>query len=334
MRTDRRHAASHIVDPCRPQRREQSGASPLRFVAQLDRRRYAGELFVGLLHHRGDPRHERRSGVSELIGDLGELRVPHVEGHLDLSREFARPRATGLLRLFEQCVALLDDAIDLETNRVVLRGERDQRVVHEPASVARPTLHDDQVVGREHGHPDRPEQIADPLQLLLVDLHPVAPDGVQLGFDQRVSRPSSWCTVARMIAWSAPTRTSASPGAPRKLVNVAKIGERLGEVRLALSVVADDHRRPRRQIELRGHVVPEVDELQMRDDQDQETTKPTSATSGNDARRQTQPNVTTRVRRRHALTPVSAANGGANPVERTRWGREDHGTRTGISRYR
>ena len=40
-----------------------------------------------------------------------------------------------------------------------------------------------------------------------------------------------------------------------------------------IHIVPDDRRRARGQVELRGHVVPEVDELEMRNDQDQETTK-------------------------------------------------------------
>ena len=122
------------------------------------------------------------------------------------------------------------------------------------------------------------------------------------------SRPSSWCTVARMIAWSAPTRINASPGCTTKARQRREVGERLCEVRLALPVVADDRRRARRQVELRGHVVPKVHQLQMRNDQDSETTEHgaqggRSRTIGRDPDNQTRCQKTaetTRVRRRHS----------------------------------
>ena len=85
----------------------------------------------------------------------------------------------------QQRVALAHDAVELEPQRVVLHGQRDQRVVEEPPPIRRAALDQRQVVGREHRHPDHAEQVAGPAQALAVDLHPVAAGRHELGLDQR-----------------------------------------------------------------------------------------------------------------------------------------------------
>ena len=236
----------------------QAALSPRRLVAQLDRRDDAGEVLVGLLHHRVEARDERRPGVAELVAELGELRVPHVEGDL---RRLVEP-AVGLL---EQGVALLHDPIELESQGVVLERQRHERVVEEAAPLAGPLLHERQVVGREHGHPHHAEQVAGARQLLAVDQHPVAARAVELGLDQHLA------TVVVEHRRPDDRRVGADPDqrvgrGAAEAVERGQVRERLGEVGLALAVVADDGGGARRELERRRDVVAEVDEVEPGDD--------------------------------------------------------------------
>ena len=142
-------------------------------------------------------------------------------------------------------VALAHDAVELEAGGVVLHGQRHQRVVEEPPPIGRAALDQRQVVGREHRDAHDTEQVAGPPQALAVDLHPVAPGRHQLGLDQR--RP----TV--VVADLGPHDRRVGADAHQRLGRCAaeagqrgQVGQRLGEVRLALTVVADDDRRARR----------------------------------------------------------------------------------------
>ena len=67
-----------------------------------------------------------------------------------------------------------------------------------------------------------PSRSRGPAQALAVDQDPVAPGAVELGLDQRARARRRARTSARTTAASAPTRTSASVGAPRKLSSVAR----------------------------------------------------------------------------------------------------------------
>ena len=66
---------------------------------------------------------------------------------------------------------------------------------------------------------------------------------------------------------------SASRGAPAEARQRREIGERLGEVRLALPVAPHDGGRPRLEIELRRHVVAELDQLEPPDDHRDDATE-------------------------------------------------------------
>ena len=66
-----------------------------------------------------------------------------------------------------------------------------------------------------------------------------------------------------MIAASWPSRTIGASLDTRCEPRVAKIGDRLGEIRLALAVAADEDVRARVEIDLGDRVVAEVDEAQV-----------------------------------------------------------------------
>ena len=179
-----------------------------------------------------------RPGVPEAVADLGQPGVPHVERH---GRRLVEP-AAGLA---QQHVALAHDAVELEAQRVVLHGQRDERVVEEAPPVAGAALDQRQVVGREHGDPHHAEQVAGPAEPLAVDLHAVAARRHQLGLDQRRRARRRRRTSARTIA---ALGADAHQRVGRRAAEAAErrqVGERLGEVRLALPVVADDDRRAR-----------------------------------------------------------------------------------------
>ena len=53
--------------------------------------------------------------------------------------------------------------------------QRHEDVVEVAPPLGRAALHQREVVGREHGDPQRPEQVAGPRSALAVDLHPVRP---------------------------------------------------------------------------------------------------------------------------------------------------------------
>ena len=93
----------------------------------------------------------------------------------------ARQAPPGLL---QQRVALAQDPLEVDTERVVLAVQCHERVVEEAAPLPRPAFHQRQVVGREDTHLDDTEEITSPLQALPVDLHTVAPGPGQLGLGE------------------------------------------------------------------------------------------------------------------------------------------------------
>ena len=74
-----------------------------------------------------------------------------------------------------------------DAQRVVAGVQRDERVVEEAPPLARAALDEREVVGREHRHPQRAEQVTGPAQRLPVDLHPVAAAGDELGLEQQLA---------------------------------------------------------------------------------------------------------------------------------------------------
>ena len=113
----------------RAPRRGRRGATAASY-AQLASTPDAGELRVRLGDERREPLDEHGAGVPELLADVGESRVPHVERDRCICVE----SPAGLL---QQGVALTDDAIELESHRVVLQRKCNKCVVDE-AYVARP----------------------------------------------------------------------------------------------------------------------------------------------------------------------------------------------------
>ena len=93
-------------------------------------------------------------GDGKGLAGLGELGVPHVERE---RRRLVEAVAAG--RLLEQGVALAQDPVDLDSQCVVARMERDQRVVEIAPPLRRAALHEREVVRREHADPQRAEQI-------------------------------------------------------------------------------------------------------------------------------------------------------------------------------
>ena len=141
--------------------------------------------------------------------------------------------------------------------------------------------------GENTRDPHHAEQLARPAQLLPVDQHPVAPVPAELELDQHlaavvVQRPSRGRRRC-----SAPTRISASSGRAAEAVERGQVGQRLGEVGLALPVEPDDGGGARMEVERRVRVVAEVDELEPGDDHACATcvTAPGRASAGTGSRR-------------------------------------------------
>ena len=112
-----------------------------------------------------------------------------------------------------------------------------------------------------------PEQVAGPYQALAIDLDPVPPTGHELGLDQ--DEPP--IVVAHVGAHDRRVRADAHQRFGRRGSEAGQgpeIGHRLREVRLALTVVADDDRRAGREREDSVAVVAEVDQLEPLDDHD------------------------------------------------------------------
>ena len=196
--------------------------------------------------------------MAELVAQLGELRVPHVEGDLRLHVE----APCGLL---QQRVALLQHTIQLEAHRVVLQGQRHQGVVHEATPFARTTLHQLEVVGRKHGDAHHPQQIAATTQALLVHLHSVAPRAVQFQLHQHLTFVGLANGGAHHGRVGAHTDECVA-GRTAKAVERREIGHRLGQVRLALAVESDDSGDARMKVEDRRLIVAEVDQFDAGDD--------------------------------------------------------------------
>ena len=241
MRADTRHTAAHVVGARFGQRGAEASLAPSRLVAQLDARHPLGKLLVGLADEGRQSGDQHGAGVTELIADLCQLRIPHVKRQRGL---VAQP-ATELL---QQHVALLHDAIQLQACSVVLQRQCHQHIVEEPAPPTRTLLHHRQIVGREHRDAHDAEQFAGTAELLAVHQHAVATVAAQLELDQDLAAVVVHDGSAHHRAVG-PDADHCFQRCAAEAVEGGEIRHRLGEVGLALPIQADDRCRARLEIE-------------------------------------------------------------------------------------
>jgi len=237
MRPHGGDSATDVVGTGFVECRTETAGLPRRLVRQLERGGLVGQGLVGLVHVRREAGHEGRPCVAEAVPDVGEALIPDVERGLDLLGEVT----AGLL---EQGVALAQDAVQFDPQRVVLGRQRHQRVVEEAPSAARAVLDDAQIVRREHGHSDRAEQITDPGQPLSIDQDAAASDRGDLRLDERLPAPvvANGCPNDRRVG-SRPDQSLR--GGTAKAGECRQIGESFGQVGLALAVVTQNDGDPR-----------------------------------------------------------------------------------------
>ncbi len=258
VRPDGRQATTEVGVAGCDERGRETGVSPRWVVHQADVGRPAGKVGVGLADERADPLDQAVAGTAEPLARLAEPGVPYVERGRCIRIESSR-------HLSQQRVALAHDAIQFESRRVVLHRQRDKGVVEVPTAVGGTALDQREVVRREHRHPDDTEQIAGAFEPLPVDLHAVAAGRHQLGLDQR--GPS----VVVTHLGTQDRRRAARPHERlgRRATEAGQrrqIRQRLGEVGLAVAVVAHHDRGARRQLERRRAVVAVVGEVEPFDD--------------------------------------------------------------------
>ncbi len=161
------------------------------------------------------------------------------------------------------------DALDGLAGRGERRAGGDENVVEEVPPLLRSALHEHQIVGGEHRHPEGLQEILGAPDALAVaedlvsagrgdlDLHKRAPAGLfDLDPDDRPATAGPDQRLAR---------------APAERAERRGVADRLEQARLARSVLAgDDRERPGRWVELGVGEVPEVANLQV-DDVGQET---------------------------------------------------------------
>ncbi len=151
--------------------------------------------------------------------------------------------------LAQEGVALAQDAVDVAAHAVELGAARHEQVVEIPAAQRRAALHDLEVVGSEHRHPQRPEEIACPRQALAVDEHsPTA--GPDLGLDQHLSALAF--DVGAHDGGRRPRAHERFGGGPSEALEQRGVGNRLEEVRLSLAVVTDDRSEAGGELDIRG----------------------------------------------------------------------------------
>ena len=129
--------------------------------------------------------------------------------------------------------------------------EGDQHVVEEAPPLPRRTLHERQVVGREHRHPQHAEQVAAAHQPLAVDQDTRAPSRPDLGLDEQLA-PVGMDHLGphdrRLVAVT-------HQGVGRRAAEAVEPGEEghgLHQVGLALAVVAEHRREARAELDGRG----------------------------------------------------------------------------------
>ena len=120
-----------------------------------------------------DPRTSSAPAVDELLVEDLEGRARLVVAHSAL----------------QQRVAVTQHAVVVGVGRGVPRRDGDEELVEVVATVRGARLHELEVVGREHGHAQRTEQVARPRERVPVEQHPVAGDHPDLGLHR--ARPSA-----------------------------------------------------------------------------------------------------------------------------------------------
>ena len=82
------------------------------------------------------------------------------------------------------------DPLDIAAQRVVPGMQGDEGIVEIAPALAGAAFDQHQVVGREHGDPQRTQQFAGPAQRLAVDRHPCPAGDRHLGLDEKLPRPT------------------------------------------------------------------------------------------------------------------------------------------------
>ena len=208
----------------------------------------AGQPAVGLGHQGGQRHGDLGPAGADLLPHRGQLLVPDVEGQADLLGQ----SPPGLL---EQRVALAQHPLELQAQGVVAGPELDHGVVQEPPALPRPALHQHQVVGGEHAHPQRVEQVppaGPPLSVELGD----GPAPGDLTLDEQLA------AVALDLA---PDHRGGGAGPHEQVTGGAPEGAQGGQEAdglqqggLARAVGTGDRGQARRQLQLVVAVVAEV----------------------------------------------------------------------------
>ena len=147
----------------------------LRTIRRRDPPAVVGQRLVGVVDRRPEALDELQAAAHELAGRLHELLVEHVEGGLCRRVTNARTQQRG---------ALLQDPFEITTRRFVTNREHAQQLVEIRAPRAGPFLHELEIVGREHRHPQQAVKISGLRDRALVAQDAIAPGCPDLGFEQ------------------------------------------------------------------------------------------------------------------------------------------------------
>ena len=258
MRTDRALGPADVIGAGGRQRGRQPDGAPRCDVLERHRHLVAGQLLVGESHlgrERGDELHACRG---QLLADLSQLGVPHVERDGDLGRQ----AATSLL---EQTRPLAQDPVEIGSAGIVTHRQGHCGVVQEPATLGGPALDEHEVVGGEDADPQNAEEVAGARQPLAVHLHPTASRPRQFGLDKDLAA----VVVTHLGAYDGPVDPGPHEGVVRRTAEAVERGEvpdGFDEVRLALPVATDDDGEAFGEDQLGLDVVAEVGEPEATDE--------------------------------------------------------------------
>ena len=260
VRPDRRHAAPDVGVARLGERGGQPGcaATAGRRSAATSVGR-AGEVRVGLGDERRDALDERRPGVAEALAGLGTAWRPTRRASPRSTRRGGRRPGAAACCAGGRCGRARGAAASYFTASATSVSSRKRR------RSAGPPLTSVRSSGENTVTRTTPSRSRARAEALAVDLHPVASGRHELGLDQR--RPP--VVVADLGAHDGRRGADPHQRVRRRAAEAGQrrqVGQRLGEVRLALAVVADDDRRAGRQPERRRRVVAEVDQLEALDD--------------------------------------------------------------------
>ena len=257
MGADEADLAPDLVGPGVEQRRGQPDRTPRGLIAHRDLAGPAGQVGVGLAHVGCDSLHQLGSGPPDPVTDIGQLRVPDVEGERCLVAEPAPD-------LLEERRLVAQDALQLTPIGVAARMEADGHFVEKAAPERRTVLDQGQVVRGEHGRSYDTEQIGGPLQPLLVDQHAIPAPGRQFALDAH--HPSvALLDLGPDEGTLAAVPHQRRPGNAAEALPGGQVGDGLDQVRLALPVGADHRGEARAELDAGLLVVAEVSELQPLD---------------------------------------------------------------------